>query len=140
MPEVTESPSAVESVRVFDRILDAGAAGLLPILGRGTTAVEGRVLSASDSGFRISMSGTLKRIDDNGGTGGATTRTVWAGESVIIPRLAAESIEQRSLNGKRTAFAIVVGSVLTAVGVRLLVHAVGSGGSDGEGGTMVTPP
>ena len=86
------------------------------------------------------MSGTLKRVDDNGGSGSGTTRTVWAGESVLIPRLAAESIEQRSLNGKRTAFAITVGSVLAAVGVRLLIHVIGSGGGEGEGGTTVTPP
>jgi hypothetical protein len=137
-PRVNAALPAGTDVRI--ELTPAGATALLPILGSGTTAVEGRVLSASDSGFRISMSGTLKRVDGNGGGGSGTTRTVWAGESVMIPRSAAERIDERSINGKQTAFAIAVGSVLTAVGVRLLIHVVGSGGSEGEGGTPVTPP
>ena len=115
----------------------SGATTLLPILGRGTTAVEGHVLSASDSGYRLAVTGTLKQSEDTGGT---PTRTVWAREPVMIPRAAIGSVEQRSLNRRRTTFAIAVGTVAAALAVRLIVHALGSSGSEADGGTPVTPP
>src|SRR5512138_776030 len=62
----------------------AGAATLAPILGRETTAVEGRVMSRSDSAYVVSVSATLKRVQD-AGSDSALSRTSWAGESVTIP-------------------------------------------------------
>ena len=116
----------------------AGSASLVPILGQNTTAVEGHVSNATDSGYVVAVSGTIKRGQ---GSGGETTmtRTSWAGESVRIPRVAVQSVEVRSLDARKTTFAAVVGAALTAITVKLITHAIGSSGGGTEGGTVVSP-
>ena len=115
----------------------SGAATLIPILGRETVAVEGRVMSLSDSGYVVAVSGTLKR--GLGSSGETTSRTPWVGESVTIPRAAVAGVELRSLDAGRTGLTsalIVVAAVAT---VRIIVHAIGSSGGPADGGTVVTP-
>ena len=110
---------------------------MAPVLGRGTVAAEGRLSSVTDVAYVLAVSATLKASDD--GTVD-TTRTVWAGESVTIPRSAVAGIQARTLNRSRTATAFGVGAIVTAIAVKLIVHAAGSGGSGGDtGGTVVTP-
>jgi len=109
----------------------SGASGLSPVLGAGTNAVEGTVLSAADSGYRMSVSGTHK----------ASTEGVvsWAGEQVIIPRSAVEHVQLRSLDRRRT-FGVAILGILAAVAVKVIVNSASASASGDEGGTPVTPP
>lgn len=117
----------------------AGAATLAPILGRETTAVEGRVMSRSDSAYVVSVSATLKRVQ-GAGSDSALSRTAWAGESVTIPRAAVAGTERRSLDSRRTAVAATVFAAVAVAAVRMIVHSVGSSGGGGDtGGPVVTP-
>jgi len=116
----------------------AASATLSPILGPEARAVEGRLSSVRDSGYVIAVSGTLKR--GQGASGEAIlSRTTWAGESVSIPRVAVEGVELRSLDARKTGLAVILGTALAVVAVRLITHAIGSSGSGSEGGTVVSP-
>ena len=136
VPNTTAPVTAGSELRLV--LTPAGSASLVPILGQNTRAVEGRVSSATDSGYVLAVSGTLKRGQ---GSGGETTMTwtTWAGESVRFPRVAVESVELRSLDARKTTFAAVLGAALTAVTVKLITHAIGSSGTGPEGGTVVSP-
>jgi len=118
-------------------LTQAGSASLAPVLGRGTVAVEGRVAIATDTSYVLAVAATLKPVDD--GTA-STSRTVWAGESVSVPRNAIASTEGRTLDRGRTTTLLTAGAVAAALAVKLIVHTLGSGGGGGDtGGTVVTP-
>ena len=136
VPNTTAPVTAGSELRLV--LTPAGSASLVPILGPDTRAVEGRVSSATDSGYVVTVSGTLKRGQDSGGEA-TMTRTTWAGESVRVPRVAIESVELRSLDARKTTFAAVLGAALTAITVKLITHAIGSSGGGTEGGTIVSP-
>jgi hypothetical protein len=114
----------------------AASASLGPILGSDARAVEGRLSSVRDSGYVIAVSGTLKRAP---GVGGELSRTPWAGESVAIPRVAVEGVELRSLDARKTGFAVVLGTALAVVAVKVITHVIGSSGTGSEGGTVISP-
>jgi len=116
----------------------AASASLGPILGSDARAVEGRLSSVRDSGYVIAVSGTLKRAQGAGGEA-TLSRTTWAGESVAIPRVAVEGVELRSLDARKTGFAVVLGTALTVVAVKVITHVIGSSGTGSEGGTVISP-
>jgi hypothetical protein len=124
------SPAAGTDVRLA---LGSGAsAELFRVLGDGTDAVEGRITSASDSGYTVQVRGTRKQ--------GQTVLTAWEGEQVVIPRRAIAGVERRTLDRKRT-FGIAGIAILAAAGTKLLIDGFRSkaGGNDG-GGTTPPPP
>jgi hypothetical protein len=109
---------------------------LRSILGAETIGVEGKVVSTSDSAYRLSVAATVKP----GIAGGLPRRTVWGGDSVAIPRTAVGIIELRSLDRGRTARVIAIGAVATVIAMRLIVTTVGSsGGGGGDGGGVIPP-
>ena len=116
----------------------SGTTELVSILGSQTTAVEGRVLSTTDTGYVIAMSGTLKAVSSF--PGAPPSHTVWGGDAVTIPGAAVGGIERRRLDSRRTTLFAVLGAATAAATVRVLVHALGSksGGSD-DGGGVITP-
>jgi hypothetical protein len=125
------APAAGAEVRLA---LGSGATpDLFRVLGEGTTAVDGRIASASDSGYVVSISGTRKA--------GQTATTAWTGERVLIPRAAVTQVQGRTLDRKRT-FGIAGIALLAAAGVKLLVDGQGSssGGDDNGGGPPPPPP
>lgn len=136
VPNTTAPITAGEELRLM--LTPAASASLGPILGSEARAVEGRLSSVRDSGYVIAVSGTLKRGQ---GAGGEPTmsRTTWAGESVAIPRVAVEGVELRSLDARKTGLAVVLGTALAVVTVRIITHAIGSSGTGTEGGTVVSP-
>jgi hypothetical protein len=114
-----------------------GASALAPTLGRSTTVVEGRILRVTDSTYMLAVSSTLKPdVED----AGSVTRTVWAGESVSIPRNAVAGVEQRSIDNRRTAMAVGVATVLGVLAAKIIVHGIGSAGSESGDGTPVVTP
>jgi hypothetical protein len=115
----------------------AGSAALVSTLGVSTAAVEGKVVRVTESDYVLTMSSTLKRTDEDPGS---MTRTVWAGESVSIPRSAVAGVEQRSLDGRHTAVAASVATVLGVLAAKLIVHGFGSAGSESGTGTPVVTP
>jgi len=136
VPSGTAAAPAGSEVRLV--LSPAGTSALVPILGRETTAVEGRVSSLSDTGYVVAVSGTLKRGPSLDGVS-EVSRTTWAGEMVTIPRADVASVERRSLEPRRTAVAAVLGAALAFATVRLITHVVGSSGSGTEGGTVISP-
>ena len=134
-PTTAGAPAPGAEVRLA--LTQAGSASLAPVLGRGTVAVEGRVAIATDTSYVLAVAATLKPVDD--GTA-STSRTVWAGESVSVPRTAVASTEGRTLDRARTTTLLTAGAVAAALAVKLIVHTLGSGGGGGDtGGTVVTP-
>ena len=135
-PQTSAPPPLGKELRLTLTV--PGATALVPILGRETVAVEGRVLSVADTGYVVAVSGTLKR--GLGASGETTSRTPWVGESVTIPQNAVAGVELRSLDARRTGLTsalIVVAAVAT---VRIIVQALGSsGGATDGGGVIVTP-
>jgi hypothetical protein len=115
----------------------AGASALVPTLGRSPVAVEGRIVQVTDSAYVLSVSSTLVRAPDDETS---LTRTVWAGESVTIPKRAVAVIEQRSLDTRRTATAAGLAAVAGILAARIIVHGVGSSGGDSGTGTPVVTP
>ena len=133
VPSADVPPAPAADVRL--ELTPAGAAGLAPFLGNATTAVEGRVLSASDSAYRLAVFGTLKAGD---GVGATSSRIVWAGDLVTIPRAAVGGVERRTLDRRRTTLLAVIGALGAAATVQLLVHGGGGSGS-GDGPPVVNP-
>ena len=114
-----------------------GTSQLVPLLGNQTTAVEGRVLNASDTAYVLALSGTLKSLGANGSS--SVSRTIWAGDSVAIPGVVVGTVERRRLDSRRTTLLAIVGAACATATVRVLVHALGgksSGGGDGGGVIM----
>jgi hypothetical protein len=109
---------------------------LRSILGAETVAVEGKVVSTSDSAYSLSVAATVKP----GVAAGLPSRIVWAGESVTIPRAAVGAIELRTLDRGRTTRVIALGAVAAVIAVRLIVSTVGSSGGGGDDGGGVIPP
>jgi hypothetical protein len=115
----------------------AGSVALVTTLGVSTAAVEGRVVRVTDGSYVLAVSSTLKRGDEDPA---AMTRTVWAGESITIPKSDVASVELRSLDRRRTAVAASAATVLGVLAAKLIVHGVGSSSSDaGSGPPVVTP-
>lgn len=127
---------AAASSDVRLNLTEAGSLALVSTLGASTAAAEGRIVRVTDSAYVLAVSSTLKRTEDPT----SMTRTVWAGESVSIPRTAVAGVEQRSLDRRRTAVAASVATVLGVLAAKLIVHGVGSSGSDSGTGTPVVTP
>ena len=116
----------------------AGTSQLVSVLGNETTAVEGRVLGATDSSYVLAISGTLKTVGSNGAA--ATSRTVWGGDSVAIPGAAVGGVERRLLDSRRTTLLAILGAATATATVRLVVHALGGKSTGGgDGGGVITP-
>jgi hypothetical protein len=111
----------------------SGSTQLTPLLGRETSAVMGRVVSVSDTGFVLAVSETTKASSEGSG------RVVWTGEAVTIPSSAVGTIENRSLLRGRTAVVIGGGAAIATGLVYAIVKAVGSGGGSNEGPPVPTP-
>lgn len=105
------------------------------ILGASTTGLEGRVVRVSDSAWAVAVDGTYKRRSNS-----PQDRTNWAGETVNLPLASIGSIEQRSVDRRRTTRAIVIGAVGAIILVRLAVLAVDASSGGDDGGPIVTPP
>jgi len=131
-----EPNDATASSEVRLNLTDAGSLALVSTLGTSTAAAEGRIVRVTDSAYVIAMSSTLKRTEDPT----SLARTMWAGESVSIPRSAVAGVEQRSLDRRRTAVAASVATVLGVLAAKLIVHGVGSSSSGGDTGTPVVTP
>jgi len=132
-----EPTSVAPTTDVRLNLTAAGASALLPTLGRSTAAVEGKILRVTDSSYVLGVSSTLKRAEDDETS---FTRTVWAGESVSIPRNAVAGVELRSLDRRRTIVAASLVTVLGVLAAEVIVHGIGSGGgSIPDGPPVVTP-
>src|SRR5262245_21411197 len=107
---------------------ETGTARLGSILGRNATAVEGTVLSRTDTSFLLSVSATRQHNEQP---------LIWAGEHVTVPREAVQTIEARSLNKKKTLL-LASAAILGAIGLKLIVSGLQAlaGGDDGG----ITPP
>jgi hypothetical protein len=114
-----------------------GSAALAPVLGRMTVGVEGRVTRVADSSLVLAVSSTLKRGDEDETS---LSRTVWAGDIVQIPRRAIATMEQRSLDGRRTTIAAGMTAAIGVLAARFLVHGLGSAGSESGSGPGVPTP
>ncbi len=129
------SPSEPLAVRpgaaVRFELTAPGAARLAPVLGAGTTAVEGTVLAASDTGYRIAMSATRKASSSD--------RIGWAGEQVALPRDAVERVELRALDRRRT-LGVAALALLGAVAVKVLINSFDALAGGDDGGGTPTPP
>jgi hypothetical protein len=112
---------------------------LTRVLGAEVTAVEGRVLRASDTDLTLAVSATLR--PPLGSASPAPRHTVWAGDHVIIPTAAVSGTELRSLDRKRTTRLATIGAIAAVVAVRIMVSAIGSGGGgdDDDGGGVIPP-
>ena len=136
VPSTSDALAPGANVRLS--LSPAGTTQLVPILGSQTTAVEGRVLSRTDTGYVIAMSGTLKAPSSY--PGAIPSHTVWGGDPVTIPGVAVGGVERRLLDSRRTTLLAILGAATAAATVRVLVHALGSksGGGD-DGGGVITP-
>jgi len=136
VPSTRDALAPGAEVRVA--LTPAGTSQLVPVLGNQTTAVEGRVLNATDTSYVLALSGTLKSLGGNGSS--SVSRTIWAGDSVAIPGLAVGGVERRLLDSKRTTLLAIVGTAAATATVRVLVHAFGGKSSGGgDGGGVITP-
>jgi hypothetical protein len=132
-----EPTAAVPDSEVRLNLTPAGSLALVSTLGVSTAAAEGRIVRLTDNGYVLAVSSTLKRTDENPES---MTRTVWAGDSVSIPRSAVASVEQRSLDRRRTTVAASVATILGVLAAKIIVHGIGSSGSEsGTGPPVVTP-
>ena len=132
-----EPNAAAPTADVRLNLTAGGAVALASTLGLSTAAVEGRLVRVTEGDYQLAVSSTLKRTDEDPSS---MTRTLWAGESVSIPRSAVAGVEQRSLDRRRTTVAASVATVLGVLAAKLIVHGVGSSSSEGGTGTPVVTP
>lgn len=112
------------------RLTEEGSLRLTPILGNQIAIVEGRVSSANDSAFVVSMTATTNK---------ALIQTYWTGESITLPRSAIQTIEARQLNRRKTWFVAALGIVGGFFAAKIFDLFEGSAGGDG-GGPPPPPP
>ncbi len=126
-PTPNAAPVSGDVVR-FD-LTTAGIGRMSSVLGRDAVAVEGSILAVDDTSYVMSVSGTRQRENQS--------KLSWAGERVVIPRSAVQSMERRSLDRKKTW--LVAGLVvLGAIAAKAVISGFEAlaGGDDGS----ITPP
>lgn len=111
-------------------LTDDGSQRLTPILGAQVATVEGRVSSANDSAFVVSVSATTNK---------AHVQTFWTGESITLPRSAIQTIEARQLNRRKTWLIAAIGIAGGFFAAKIFDLFEGSAGGDG-GGPPPPPP
>lgn len=111
-------------------LTEEGSLRLTPILGNQIAIVEGRVTSANDSAFVVSMTATTNK---------ALIQTYWTGESITLPRSAIQTIEARQLNRRKTWFIAALGIVGGFFAAKIFDLFEGSASGDG-GGPPPPPP
>jgi hypothetical protein len=129
------SPTLTPGTTVRIALAPDAEGQLKAVLGENTIGVEGRVVSATETAYGLAMAATRKRP-----VIGTSSRVVWAGETVTIPRDAVGNVEIRMLDRKRTTRALVLGTVGAIVAVKLLVVAIGGSSGGDDGGGVITPP
>jgi hypothetical protein len=128
-PTSNATPSLGDIVRLD--LTTAGMGRMSSILGRDAVAVEGSIVAVDDTSYVMSVSGTRQREDQS--------RLSWAGERVVIPRSAVQSIERRSLDKKKTW--LVAGLVvLGAIAAKVIVSGIDALAGGDDGGIIPPPP
>jgi hypothetical protein len=126
---VTDLAPAEGAVVRLD-LSETGTARLGSLLGRNATAVEGTVLSRTDTSFLMSVSATRQHNEQP---------LTWAGEHVSVPREAVQTIETRSLNKKKTLLLASV-AVIGAISLKAIVSSLHALAGGDDGGTPPPPP
>jgi hypothetical protein len=128
-PATNVTPSNGDIVRL--ELSAAGMARLSSVLGRDAVAVEGAILAVDDTSYAMSVSATHQR--ENHST------VSWAGERIVIPRSAVQSMERRSLDKKKTW--LVAGLiVLGAFAAKAIVSGFDAFAGGDDGGITPPPP
>jgi hypothetical protein len=128
-PIVSSAPPTGSEFRA--RLTDEGSVRLTPTLGAQIALVEGRVSSANDSAYVVSVSATTNR---------SQVQTFWTGESVTLPRTSIQAIEARTLDRKKTWVIATLGLVGGVLAAKIFDLFGGSAGGDGGGGGGPPPP
>ncbi len=111
------------------RLTEEGSVRLTPTLGAQVALVEGRVNSANDSGYVVSVSATTNK---------SQVQTYWTGESVTLPRSAIQTLDARQLNRRKTWFIAAIGIVGGFLAAK--VFDLFEGSASGDGGGPPPPP
>jgi hypothetical protein len=128
-PPSTATPVSGDVVRLD--LTTAGMARMSSVLGRDAVAVEGSILAVDDTSYVMSVTGTRQRENQS--------TLSWAGERVVLPRNAVQSIERRSLDKKKTW--LVAGLVvLGAIAAKAIISGFDAFAGGDDGGTPPTPP
>jgi hypothetical protein len=127
-PATSAVPSSARVVRL--QLSPTGAQTMSRVLGRDAVVVEGTILSADDTSYAMAVTAT-RRADNQPQT--------WAGEHVIVPRSAVQSMQARSLDRKKTL--MIAGLVvLGAVGLKVLISGIDALAGGDDGGISPPPP
>jgi hypothetical protein len=127
-PTSNATPSLGDAVRLD--LTTAGIGRMASVLGRDAVAVEGSILAVDDTSYVMAVSGTRQRENQS--------KVSWAGERVVIPRSAVQSIERRSLDKKKTW--LVAGLVvLGAIAAKAIVSGF-EAFAGGDDGSIIPPP
>jgi hypothetical protein len=127
-PATSVTPLNGSVVRL--QLTETGAQSMSRVLGRNAIAVDGTILSADDTSFAVSVAATRQREEQP---------LTWAGERVIVPRSAVQSIEARSLDRKKT-FMIVGLGILGAIAIKAIISGLDAMAGGDDGGVTPTPP
>jgi hypothetical protein len=125
-PLTTATPNPGTSVTV--RLTDAGARELERTLGSDVFLINGRYVSAGDSGFAMSVGS----VETKGGD-----RHAWSGEAVTVPMADIASVDVRRLAKTRTILLAGVG--VASVAVTTMAFALTGGGTP-QGSVNRPPP
>jgi len=129
----TASPNATPSSGDVVRLdlTTAGMERMTRVLGRDAVAVEGSILAVDDTSYVMAVSGTRQRENQS--------TLSWAGDRVVIPRSAVQSMERRSLDNKKTW--LVAGLiVLGAIAAKVIISGFDAFAGGDDGSITPTPP
>ena len=121
------TPEPRTGVRITAELTDSGTIGLGTYLGRGASAVDGRVLSAANGVVELSVVSVQTRDGQP---------SYWRGEAVSLPRSLIAGMKERRLAKGST---LLVGGAITAF-VLLAVDALSGGLFGTERGGPPPPP
>jgi len=115
---VESAPQPSVGAEYRAHLTPSGSATLAPYLGREVQSFEGRILSASDTAYFVSVAQTASKL--------STRPTIWAGEQMTIPRETILRFERKELDRKRsvryaalyTAGALLAGSIWFSISGR----------------------
>jgi hypothetical protein len=124
-PLATTHPAV--GARIAVDLTPVGMDTLARFVGPHVTAIEGRVIAATDSALLLAVSVVRKRNGEE---------DFWKGETVSIPPAAVSGLRQRRLATGRT---LLVAGAVAAVGATVGA-AASSGGGGGGGGGGGPPP
>jgi hypothetical protein len=129
--QMVDGPQAAVGAELRVHLVEPAPDSVRRVVGAQAVSVDGRLTSASESAITLAVGATHTA---------AGRKNSWAGESVVLPRVAIASIERRVVDRRRTTWASAMAIAGATASTFLIASLSGKSKGGPDDGGVVTPP